>query len=93
MLRRACRRAGLGGYVTPHAFRHKAAADFYAATDFNPEMVAQEFGWSNAHMVTELYGKSANRHSAKFLQQAWDATARPPAETHLAASATTDGTS
>jgi integrase len=93
MLRRACRRAGLGGYVTPHAFRHKAAADFYAATDFNPEMVAQEFGWANANMVTELYGKSANRHSTRFLQQAWDATTRPPTETHLAALKTSDGAS
>ena len=61
MLRRACRRAGLGAHVTPHAFRHKAASAFYAASDFNAEMVAEEFGWASADMVTQLYGKSANR--------------------------------
>ena len=33
------RRAGLGARVTPHAFRHKAAAALYAASDFNAEMV------------------------------------------------------
>jgi integrase len=60
MLRSACRRAGLQAHVTPHAFRHKAAAAFYAATDFNAEMVAEEFGWASADLVTGLYGKSAN---------------------------------
>lgn len=84
MLRRACQRAGLDGYITPHAFRHKAAAALYGVSDFNAEMVAQEFGWSNPAMVTDLYGKSANRHAMTFLRQAWDATARPPAESYLA---------
>jgi len=70
--------------VTPHAFRHKAAAAFYAASDFNAEMVAQEFGWASPEIVTDLYGKSANRHAMKYLQQAWEATARPRAEPYLA---------
>jgi integrase len=84
MLVRACDRAGLHVHVTPHGFRHKAASAFYAASDFNAEMVAQEFGWASPEMVTDLYGKSANRHAMKYLQQAWDATARPPAEPYLA---------
>ncbi|WP_235683234.1 tyrosine-type recombinase/integrase [Mycolicibacterium fluoranthenivorans] len=84
MLRRACDRAGLSVRVTPHAFRHKAAAAFYAASDFNAEMVAQEFGWANPEMVTDLYGKSANRHALKYLREAWEATARPPSEPYLA---------
>jgi integrase len=80
MLRRACRRAGLHARITPHAFRHKAAAALYEASDFNAEMVAQEFGWASADMVTQLYGKSANRQAMKHLQQAWHAGARPPSE-------------
>jgi integrase len=84
MLRRACQRAGLDAHVTPHAFRHKAAAAFYEATDFNADMVAQEFGWAGPDIVTGLYGKSANRNSMTYLRQAWDATARPPSEPHLA---------
>lgn len=84
MLRRAGNRAGLSGRVTPHAFRHKAASAFYAASDFNAEMVAQEFGWASPEMVTDLYGRSANRHAMKYLEQAWEATARPPTESHLA---------
>jgi integrase len=87
MLVRACKRAGLQARVTPHAFRHKAAAAFYAESDFNAEMVAQEFGWASPQMVTDLYGKSANRHAMKHLQQAWDATARPPAEPYLGTAA------
>jgi integrase len=83
MLRRACRRAALNARVSPHAFRHKAAAAFYEATDFNAEMVAQEFGWSGPDIVTDLYGKSANRKSMKFLEKAWEATARPPSESYL----------
>lgn len=83
MLTRACRRAGLQVRVTPHAFRHKAAAALYAESDFNAELVAQEFGWASPQMVTDLYGKSANRHAMKYLQQAWDATARPPGEPYL----------
>jgi integrase len=92
MLRRACRRAGLQARITPHAFRHKAAASFYVATDFNAEMVAQEFGWANPEMVTQLYGKSANRHAMKYLRQAWEATARPPSEPYLAPTTSTDRT-
>ena len=84
MLRRACQRAGLDAHVTPHAFRHKAAAAFYEATDFNADMVAQEFGWAGPDIVTGLYGKSANRNSMRHLRQAWEATARPPSEPHLA---------
>lgn len=83
MLRRSCRRAALNARVTPHAFRHKAAAAFYEATDFNAEMVAQEFGWSGPEIVTDLYGRSANRKSMTFLQRAWEATARPPSEPYL----------
>lgn len=75
MLRRACRRAGLDARITPHAFRHRAAAALYAATDFNAEMVAQEFGWASASMVTDLYGKSANRQAIERLQQVWDKSA------------------
>ncbi|MGN2638962.1 tyrosine-type recombinase/integrase [Nocardia takedensis] len=84
MLARACRRAGLDVRVLPHSFRHKAAAALYAESDFNAELVAQEFGWASPSMVTDVYGKSANRQSMKFLQQAWDATARPRAESYLA---------
>lgn len=90
MLRRACQRAGLDGYVTPHAFRHKAAAAFYETTDFNADMVAQEFGWAGPEIVTGLYGKSANRNSMRHLRQAWDATARPPSEPHLTTPASGD---
>ena len=84
MLRRACDRAGLSVRVTPHAFRHRAAAAFYAESDFNAEMVAQEFGWASPEIVTDLYGKSANRHALRYLQQAWEATARPQSEPYLA---------
>lgn len=83
MLGRATRRAGLDVRVIPHAFRHKAAAGLYAESEFNAELVAQEFGWSNPDMVTDLYGKSANRHAMKYLRQAWDAAARPPTEPYL----------
>jgi integrase len=88
MLGRACRRAGLNVQVLPHSFRHKAAAALYAESDFNAELVAQEFGWARPSMVTDVYGKSANRHAMKFLQQAWDATARPPNERYLTPSPT-----
>ncbi|WP_245671312.1 tyrosine-type recombinase/integrase [Nocardia amamiensis] len=83
MLGRACRRAGLNVRVLPHSFRHKAAAALYAESDFNAELVAQEFGWASPSMVTDVYGRSANREAMKFLQQAWEATARPPAEPYL----------
>jgi integrase len=86
MLRRACKRGGLDSYITPHAFRHKAAADLYSSSDFNAELVAQEFGWSNPAMVSELYGKSANREAMKYLQTAWGVTARPHSEPHLQSS-------
>ncbi|MGK8507257.1 tyrosine-type recombinase/integrase [Nocardia asiatica] len=84
MLGRACGRAGLNIRVLPHSFRHKAAAALYAESDFNAELTAQEFGWSSPSMVTNVYGKSANRHAMKFLQQAWDGSARPPAEPYMA---------
>lgn len=84
MLNRACHRAGLNARVTPHAFRHKAAAAFYEASDFNAEMVAQEMGWANEAMVTQLYGKSANRAAMKILTNAWDGMARPKPDPHLA---------
>ena len=84
MLRSACDRAGIAGRITPHAFRHKAVADFYAESDFNAEMVAQEHGWASPSMVTEVYGTSANRHALKHLRRAWERTARPPAEDYLA---------
>ncbi|WP_280331151.1 tyrosine-type recombinase/integrase [Nocardia wallacei] len=84
MLRRACGRARLNVRVVPHSFRHKAAAGLYAESDFNAELVAQEFGWSSPSMVTEVYGRSANRQAMTFLQQAWQATARPPTEPYLA---------
>ncbi|BBY57400.1 tyrosine-type recombinase/integrase [Mycolicibacterium sarraceniae] len=90
MLGRACTRAGMQARVTPHGFRHKAAATFYAETDFNAEMVAQEFGWASPQMVTDLYGKSANQHAMKYLQRAWDATARPPTESYLVPVASKD---
>ena len=83
MLRRAGERAELPTRVTPHAFRHKAASDFYAVTDFNAEEVAEEFGWSRPEMVTELYGKSASSSVLVHLDQYWTATARPSAEHDL----------
>lgn len=76
MLRRASQRAGLNSYITPHAFRHRAAANLYAASDFNADLVAQEFGWARAEQVTDLYGRSANRHTMKFLNQAWSSNSR-----------------
>lgn len=81
MLRKACERAGLDSYITPHAFRHRAAANLYEASDFNPELVAQEFGWASADQVTQLYGRSANRTTMKFLQQAWESHSGAPAST------------
>lgn len=86
MLDRACHRAGQQLRVTPHSFRHKAAAALYVESDFNAELVAQEFGWASPQMVTDLYGKSANREAVKYLQEAWNKTARPPAESLLAPS-------
>jgi integrase len=83
MLRRSCGRAGLNAWITPHSFRHKAAAALYEASEFNAELVAQEFGWASADLVTQLYGKSANRAAMKHLQRAWDTSARPPAEPSL----------
>lgn len=79
MLRRASQRADLNSYITPHAFRHRAAANLYAASDFNADLVAQEFGWSRAEQVTELYGRSANRHTMKYLKEAWDSIPGRPA--------------
>lgn len=79
MLRRASGRADLNGHITPHAFRHRAAASLYAASDFNADLVAQEFGWSGAEQVTDLYGRSANRHTMKFLNEAWEAIEGKPA--------------
>jgi integrase len=79
MLRRASQRAHLNSYITPHAFRHRAAANLYAASDFNADLVAQEFGWSRAEQVTELYGRSANRHTMKFLNEAWESIPGRPA--------------
>ena len=38
--------------------------------DFNAELVAQNSGWSNPAMVSDLYGKSANREAMKFLESA-----------------------
>lgn len=93
MLGRACHRAHLDMRVLPHSFRHKAAAGLYAASDFNAELVAQEFGWSSPAMVTDVYGKSANRHAMKYLQQAWEATARPPSEPWLAPPRPSEGDS
>jgi integrase len=84
MLRKACTRAGIDGYITPHALRHKAAAALYEASDFNAELVAQEFGWSSPEMVTGLYGRSAHRQATGHLKQAWGATARPASEPYLA---------
>jgi integrase len=79
MLRRASQRADLNSYITPHAFRHRATANLYAASDFNADLVAQEFGWANATQVTELYGRSANKHTMKYLNEAWQAMpGRPP---------------
>lgn len=72
MLRRSCQRAGLNARITPHAFRHRAAAALYAETDFNAEMVAQEFGWASPSMVTELYGKSANAEAMTHLRRVWE---------------------
>ncbi len=83
MLDRSCKRAGLNARVTPHAFRHKAAAAFYEASDFNAEMVAQEFGWANEDMVTQLYGKSANREGMKIFTKVWDRMAQPVTEPYL----------
>jgi integrase len=78
VLRRACRRAGMDHYVTPHAFRHRAAARLYSASDFNAELVAQEFGWASAEQVTSLYGRSANSEAMRFLNQAWNAIPGDP---------------
>jgi integrase len=80
MLRRASQRGDLNSYITPHAFRHRAAASLYAASDFNADLVAQEFGWSRAEQVTELYGRSANRHTMKFLNEAWESIPGRPTE-------------
>ncbi|WP_331713278.1 hypothetical protein [Nocardia terpenica] len=65
----------------PSGTRRRPA--LYAESDFNAELVTQEFGWSSPAMVTDVYGRSANRQAMKFLQQAWDASARPPAEPFL----------
>lgn len=78
MLRRASQRASLSGYITPHAFRHRAAANLYAASDFNADLVAQEFGWARAEQVTGLYGRSANRYTMHFLNEAWQAVPGRP---------------
>ena len=59
MLRSACDRAGIAGRIT-HLMHvsAQAVADFYAETDFNAEMVAQEHGWAgesvDGHWSTEL---------------------------------------
>ena len=82
MLRRACKRAGSESYAPPR-FRHKAAADLYAESDFNAELVAQEFGWSNPPWSIDLYGKSANREAINFSSQRGEQTARPKSEPHL----------
>lgn len=83
MLRRSSNRAEINSRVTPHAFRHKAASGLYAATDFNADIVAQEFGWSSPAMVTELYGVSANRDTIKHLRLAWEKSARPVSDRAL----------
>jgi len=83
MLREACGRAGLPGHVVPHAFRHRAASDLYAASDFNAQFVADEFGWKDRKMVTTRYGRSANRHAAGHIQRAWQASATDDPVAHL----------
>lgn len=83
MLHRAADRAGLAVRITPHGFRHKAAAALYAATGFNAEMVAQEFGWADPSMVTDLYGRAANIEATGLLRAAWDRTTRPPSDDTL----------
>lgn len=87
MLRKGCERAGLPGYVTPHAFRHKAAADLYEASDFNADLVAQEFGWARPEQVSDLYGRSANRKAMRFLKTAWDSATVGGAERQLSMTA------
>lgn len=92
MLRRACSRAGLDSYVTPHAFRHNAAANLMVATDFNADLVAQEFGWASAEQVIGLYGRGANRESIEFLRQAWHKVAPQAAAKEAAHDAPTQRT-
>lgn len=82
MLARACKRAGIEERLTPHIFRHYAAAGYYAETDFNAQLVADEFGWASSKMVTERYGRGANEQAAVAMRKAWDRTAKDHAK-HL----------
>jgi hypothetical protein len=73
MLRRAGRRAGLPGRITPKAFRHQITNDVLDVTD-GDSMVAKVVGnWASAKMVDEVYGHP-DLHSPEFtaaLQAVW----------------------
>ncbi len=83
MLRRACKRAGLDEWFTPHNFRHYAAAGMYATSGFNAQLVADEFGWSSPQMVSQRYGRSANAEAMNALRSAWDRTSSTSDGDHL----------
>ncbi|AYN43304.1 integrase [Streptomyces dangxiongensis] len=73
MLRRAGRRAGLPGRITPKAFRHQITNDVLDVTN-GDSMVAKAVGnWASARMVDEVYGHP-DLHSPEFtaaLQAVW----------------------
>ncbi|GLW14736.1 hypothetical protein Stsp01_14790 [Streptomyces sp. NBRC 13847] len=73
MLRRAGRRAGLPGRITPKAFRHQITNDVLDVTN-GDSMVAKAVGnWTSVRMVDEVYGHP-DLHSPEFtsaLQAVW----------------------
>lgn len=78
-IERILERAEITEHITPHSFRHLAASRLYASTNYNAELVAQEFGWSDPQMVTDTYGKSANYQMMSHLNAAWNSIlAQPP---------------
>lgn len=80
MIDRTRLRAGITAHITPHSYRHLAASRLYAASNYNAELVAQEFGWTSPTMVTETYGRAANYEMRSHLNRAWSHLLQTPTE-------------
>lgn len=65
MLRRAGRRGGLAGRVTPHGFRHEFATAVLDASGGNSLVAREAGGWASVQTVEETYGHP-DLHSPEF---------------------------
>lgn len=73
MLSRAAKRAGIGGVVRPHQFRHSFTSAVLDASDGNVMIARDAGGWASATMVGKVYGH-VDVHDRAFdaaLTQVW----------------------